>query len=74
MSRPKHWPTVLFRARRSLLLKHLAFGQQLVGHRVKAKASHGRCADDPSIGRDPCHQAFGPFEAEDVVLVRTRVA
>lgn len=34
----------------------------------RLKASHRLCADDTFIGRDPCHQAFGPFEAEDVVF------
>jgi hypothetical protein len=35
----------------------------------RLKASLRRlCANGTFIGRDPCHQAFGPFDTEDVVF------
>ena len=34
----------------------------------RLEAFHGLCVDGAFIGRDLCHQAFGPLDAEDVVF------
>src|SRR5204863_9205369 len=37
-------------------------------HLSRLRAPHSLCADGTFIGRDLCHQAFRPFDAEDLVF------